>query len=122
MQALEQEIQAIRKGYKEVLETQRHKFQTELKKVNGRLDQIEARFTKLVNKITVSKAQKMAATQHLTQDTTKTQDIPKTLMEPTGLGYLQLVHLEKQCSYATVVATKPVEAPSQPWIKVSYKN
>lgn len=122
MQEVEQEMQAIRKGYEEALETQRHEFQTELKRVNGRLDQIEARSTTSVNDITVSKAQKMAATQRSTQDTTKTQDTPKTAMEPAAPGSSHPVHLEKQRSYATVAAAKPVKAPSQPWIKVSYEN
>ena len=104
------------------METQRHEFQTELKRVNGRLDQIEARSTTSVNEITVSEAQKMVATQRSTQDTTKTQDTPKTPMEPTAPGSSQPVHLEKQRSYATVATAKPVEAPSQPWIKVSYES
>ena len=43
-------------------------------------------------------------------------------MEPTAPGSSQPVHLEKQRSYATVATTKPVEVPSQPWIKVSYES
>ncbi len=58
MQEVAQEIQAIRKGYEEALETQRHDFQIELERVNGRLDRIEARSTTSINEITVSKAQK----------------------------------------------------------------
>ena len=72
----------FRKASEEALETQRHDFQMELERVNGRLDQIEARPTTFVNEITVSKAQKTAATQHSAQDTTKTQDTPRTPMVP----------------------------------------
>ena len=82
MQEVAQEIQAIRKACEEALETQRHDFQVELERVNGRLDQIEARPILSVNDVTVPKAQKTAATQHSTQDTTKTQNAPRAPMVP----------------------------------------
>ena len=48
MREVAQEIEAIRKGYEEAFETQRHDFQIELKRVNGRLNQIEGRSTTLL--------------------------------------------------------------------------
>lgn len=56
MQEEAQELQAIRQAYKEASETQRHDFQIELKRVNGRLHQIETQSTTFENEITVLKA------------------------------------------------------------------
>lgn len=42
--------------------------------------------------------------------------------ETTIPGQTQPVKLSRQRSYATVAATKPTQAPSQPWTKVSYGN
>ena len=49
MQEVVQEIQTIWNAYEEALETQRHEVRIELKRVYGRLDQIEGRSTTLVN-------------------------------------------------------------------------
>lgn len=70
IQEVAQELQAIWKGYKKVLESQRDDFQIELKRVNGRLDQIEAQSTMLTNAIVVLKAQKAAVNQGSTQNMT----------------------------------------------------
>lgn len=113
IQKVEQKIQAIQKGYKKAFKTQKHKFLIEFKRINRILDQIETQSTILINEVTVLKTQKMATTQYSTQDMTKTHDILKISIKPIVLGFLQLVHLEKQYSYATVAVIKPVEVLNQ---------
>ena len=51
----------IRKACEEALETERHDFQMDLERLNGRLDQIQARLTLSVNDVMAPRAQKTAA-------------------------------------------------------------
>ena len=116
--------------YKEALQTQRDNFRVELDRVNERLYQLNAQSPTCENEITSSETQKYATNKRPTQDAPKasipgpstsavpTQDLRETT--PTS-GPSQPIQ-EKQHSYAAIVASKPAQAASQPWIKVSYKN
>ncbi len=97
----------------------------ELERVNGRLDQIEARPTLSVNDVTVLRAQKTAAAQHSTQDTTKTQDTPRAPMVPPSTKPTKRSKIVKpiQKSYAQIAVSNPAqEITEKTWTKVIGKN
>ena len=119
MQEVAQEIQAIRQAYEEALETQRHDFQTELERVNGRLYQIEAQSTTFENEITVLKAQKHVANQRSTQDTPKTPMVPPNTKPTEGSKTTNPI----QKSYAQIAASSPArETTEKTWTEVIGKN
>lgn len=111
MQEVAQEIQAIRKACEEVIKTQRHDFQMELKRVNGRRNQIEARPTLSVNNVIVPRAQKTVAIQHSTQDRTKTQDASRTPIVPPSTKLTKRLKIVKpiQKSYIQIAASNPAQ-------------
>lgn len=61
MQEVVWEIKAIWKSYEKALKTQKHNFQIEFEKVNGRLELVKARSATLINEKMVLKSLKTAS-------------------------------------------------------------
>lgn len=55
MQEVVYELHTIKQVYEEVIEAQKYKFQTELEKLRGELQQVESHLTKLENEMDILK-------------------------------------------------------------------